>query len=116
MSFEEFKELDETLKQSLKEFESLEERYRTVLQELIQLAMQQNNESEWVRIMNSDIWLSSKEANFDEAIEICDGMDAKLYEPQSFLHNQLVYLLIKAKERDEHGYFIGIHDKYEEGS
>ena len=64
---------------------------------------------------NSEIWLSSDEANFDNAIEKCKKMKARLYEPQSLLHNQLVYSLIKAKGREAYAYVIGIHDNYEEG-
>ena len=68
--FEDLKKLNETYKQNLEEFESLQKRYKTALKEVIHLAtqqIQQNTESEWVKIMNSDIWLSSERANFDEA-------------------------------------------------
>ena len=43
-------------------------------------------------------------------------MNARLYEPQSLLHNQLVYSLIEAKGAANQYHLIGIHDKYEEGS
>ena len=112
--FEDLKELNETYNQNLEEFESLQERYKTALKEVVHLAIQQiqqNTESEWVRIMNSDIWLSSESANFDEATEICDSMDARLYEPQSLLHNQLVYSLIEAKGAANQHHFLGINQQ-----
>ena len=94
-----------------------EEQLETILKEFVHLSVQvQSNDNEWTRIQNSRIWLSSRAAKFDKAIEICDGMDARLYEPQSLLHNRLVYSLIEAKRREHTNYFIGIHDKYEEGS
>ena len=111
-----FEEQNETHKQNLEELESLQEQYKTILQQMVHLSIQQNNESEWVRIVNSDIWLSSETANFDDASEICDGMDARLYEPQSLLHNNLVFSLIEARGRDHKYHFIGIHDKHEEGT
>ena len=94
-----------------------DEEHETLLKEIVYQSIQPSNSNEttWFRILNSHIWLSSKKANFDKASEICSEMDARLYEPQSLLHNQLVYSLMKAKGREEYDHLIGIHDKYEEG-
>ena len=116
--FREQNETNEILEKELSEQKyASEEELETILKEFVHLSVQvQSNETEWVRILNSHIWLSSETANFDNASEICDGMDARLYEPQSLLHNRLVYSLIEAKKRNNKHHFIGIHDKYEEGS
>ena len=108
---------EEILDRKLQEQKSAsDEQLETLLKEFVHLSVQvQSNDNEWTRIQNSRIWLSSEKVNFDDASEICDGMDARLYEPQSLLHNKLVYSLIEAKRRNNKHHFIGIHDKYDEG-
>ena len=111
--FREQNESYELLEKELSEQKyASEEQLETILKEVVHLSVQ----SEWTRILNSHIWLSSERANFDNASEICDGMDARLYEPQSLLHNNLVFSLIEARGRDHKYHFIGIHDKHEEGT
>merc|ERR1711953_675998 len=71
----------------------------------------------WNKVLNTCIYLSSGSAtDFDTAIEKCEDMDGKLYEPQSLFHNQLVYALIEEKGLEGSGFWIGIHDKFTEGS
>ena len=72
--------------------------------------------TDWVKIMHSCIFLASETANFDTATEKCEEMDGQLYEPMTLFHNQLVYALIEEKERAGHAFYIGIHDRYDEGS
>ena len=70
----------------------------------------------WNKVLDTCILLSSGSADFDTAIKKCEDMDGKLYEPQSLFHNQLVYALIEAKGIQSSGFWIGIHDKFTEGS
>ena len=116
--FREQNETNELFEKELSEQKyASEEQLETILKEFVHLSVQvQSNVNEWTRIQNSHIWLSSIMATFDDASEVCDGMDARLYEPQSLLHNRLVYSLIKTRGRDQSDHLIGIHDKYEEGS
>ena len=43
-------------------------------------------------------------------------MGGKLYEPKNLEHNRRVYALIEAKGLEGVNFWIGIHDKYNEGS
>ena len=70
----------------------------------------------WKKVLDSCILLSSESADFDTAIEKCKDLGGKLYEPQSLFHNQLVYALIEIKGLEGSGFWIGIHDKFTEGS
>merc|ERR1712062_171997 len=67
-------------------------------------------------MMNTCIFLSPEPANFDNATKKCEEMDGQLYEPKTLFHNQLVYAIIEEKERTRQAFYIGIHDRYEEGS
>jgi len=49
----------------------------------------------WNKVLDSCILLSSEKTDFDNAAEKCKDVDAKLYEPQSLFHNQLVSALIE---------------------
>ena len=69
----------------------------------------------WTKVLDSCILISSESTNFDNAIEKCEDLDGKLYEPQTLFHNQLVSALIEDDLRDS-SFWIGIHDKYTEGS
>ena len=72
----------------------------------------------WNKVLDSCILLFSspwEKADFDDATKKCKDLGGKLYEPQSLFHNQLVYALIEEKGR-EGSHWIGIHDKYTEGS
>ena len=69
----------------------------------------------WTRVLDSLIWLSSETANnFEEATQKCTEMGARLFEPQTLRQNNAVYALLKAKGRDQHNHWIGIHDQLEE--
>ena len=70
----------------------------------------------WNKVLDSCILLSSEEADFDTAIEKCKDLDAKLYEPQSLSHNQMVYALIEEKGLEAKHFWVGIHDKNAENS
>merc|ERR1712062_548485 len=63
----------------------------------------------WNKVVDSCILLSSERADFDTAIEKCKDLDAKLYEPQSLSHHQLVYALIEGKGLEHQSFWIGIH-------
>ena len=52
--------------------------------------------------------------NFEEATQKCTEMGARLFEPQTLRQNNAVYALLKAKGRDQHNHWIGIHDQLEE--
>ena len=88
-----------------------------IVQNSIQYAEFSNCPTEWVPIMDSCIWLSSEAVDFETATEKCIEMEgARLYEPQTKLHNQLVFTLMKEKGVEGHNHYIGIHDKIEENS
>ena len=70
----------------------------------------------WKKVSDSCILLSSEYTDFDTAVEKCKDLDAKLYEPQSLSHNQLVYALIEEKGQEDQPFWIGIHDKDTENS
>merc|ERR1712062_717874 len=70
----------------------------------------------WNKVSDSCILLSSERTDFDTAIEKCKDLDAKLYEPQSLSHNQMVYALIEEKGQEGYYFWIGIHDKNTENS
>ena len=72
--------------------------------------------TDWVKMMHTCIFLSPEIANFDNATKKCEEMDGQLYEPKTLFHNQLVYAIIEQKERTRQAFYIGIHDRYEEGS
>ena len=72
---------------------------------------------DWIRIMNSCIRTSTESLAFNEAAEKCKEFDtnARLYEPRSKLHNQLVFALLKERNEIDNFRWIGVHDKHEEG-
>ena len=70
----------------------------------------------WNKVSDSCILLSSEYTDFETAVVWCKDLDAKLYEPQSLSHNQLVSALIEAKGQEGSRFWIGIHDKYNENS
>ena len=102
---------------------SLEENHAMVLYSLATTFISDTVQStkscptNWNKVLDSCILISSNSVNFDTAIEKCKDLDGKLYEPQTLFHNQLVSALIEEKGLDEVSQFwIGIHDKYTEGS
>merc|ERR1712029_96165 len=70
----------------------------------------------WNKVSESCILLSSEYSDFDTAVEKCKDLDAKLYEPQSLSHNQMVYALIEEKGLESKDFWVGIHDKNTENS
>ena len=70
---------------------------------------------EWTKVLDSLVWFSSERATFDEAIQNCTEMGAHLFEPRTLTQNREVYDALKARPgRDQHNYWIGIHDRLEE--
>ena len=65
----------------------------------------------WTKVFDSLIWFSSESATFDEAIQKCSKMGARLFEPRSLRQNREVYAALKAKGRAQHGHWIGINDR-----
>ena len=68
--------------------------------------------TDWVRVIDSCIWVSNEKATFDNATEKCKELDsaASLYEPPNKHHSELVFNLLKT----ERSHWIGIHDRFEE--
>ena len=117
----------ETFEQKIKDQEenitkSLKENHAMVLYSLAKTFIADNVKSNkscptnWNQVFDSCIFLSSEYAEFDNATEKCKDLDGKLYEPQSLFHNQLVSALIEEKGQEGSSFWIGIHDKYTEGS
>ena len=68
----------------------------------------------WTKVLDSFIWFSSEAATFDKAIEKCTEMGAQLFEPRTLRQNREVYAALKAKGRERHRHWIGIHDRLQE--
>ena len=72
---------------------------------------------EWLRVVDSCIWISNDGMTFDKAAEKCKELnnDARLYEPSSKYHNDIVANILQEQNRRV-SHWIGIHDKVEENS
>ena len=117
---------DELLEQQKDEFVQLLEQQKNDFVQLLDAKMEQQMNRfiqrmdvqfcppNWNKVVDSCILLSSERADFDTAIEKCKDLDAKLYEPQSLSHNQMVYALIEGKGLEAYSFWIGIHDKFTE--
>ena len=65
----------------------------------------------WTKVLDSFIWFSSEDATFDQAIQNCTQMGARLFEPRTLRQNREVYAALMAKGRAQHNHWIGINDR-----
>ena len=99
-------EFDDKLKDLEARFDEKIKEVKSVVDTLLQIELGQ-----WTKILDSLIWFSSESATFDEAIQKCSKMGARLFEPRSLRQNREVYAALKAKGRDQHYHWIGINDR-----
>ena len=103
-------EFDDKLKDLEARFDEKIKEVKSVVDTLLQIELGQ-----WTKVLDSLIWFSSEDATFDEAIQNCTEMGAQLFEPRTLRLNREVYDALKARPgRDQHNYWIGIHDRLEE--
>ena len=97
------------------EVHGLQERFNDILTSVALNSDFLDCPTDWVRVIDSCIWVSNEKATFDEAAEKCKELDrahgiANLYEPPNKNHNDLVFDLLKTNEN----HWIGVHDRIEE--
>jgi len=99
-------QFDDKLKELAARFDERIKEVKNVVDKLLQIELVQ-----WTKVLDSLVWFSSEYATFDEAIQNCTEMGAKLFEPRSLRQNREVYAALKAKGRDQHAHWIGINDR-----
>ena len=111
---EQKQDLGRKIQEQNKVFESQKQRYENILQEL----NEQNKAlfaKVWTKTLDSKlwIWISDESVYFEDAVQSCQEMNARLYEPKNLSQNQMVHSLAKSKA-DAH-FWIGINNHRQHG-
>jgi len=105
--------LDDKMEQQT---ENCNQRMNEKFEELQNMLLNLGCPAGWNKVSDSCILLSSEYTDFETAVVWCKDLDAKLYEPQSLSHNQMVYALIEEKGLESKNFWVGIHDMNTENS